>query len=59
MYLHFLADTLGDGHGSHTTRLGASDSLVVRKPSFGQVLRHLGGLAGTSLADDDEDLVLR
>ena len=53
-----LCDTLRDGHGGDTTRLGAAYPALVRVACLGEVLDHLRGLAGTGVADDDEYLVL-
>ena len=41
----FLSDTLRDGHGGDTTRLGAANLATVGETGFGEVLRHLGCLA--------------
>ena len=53
-----LRDTLRDGHGGDTTRLRAADLELVGVTGFGEILGHLGRLAGTGVTDDDEDLVL-
>jgi hypothetical protein len=58
--IHLLCDTLSDGHGSHTTRLGTGDHLALR---LGEVieqdeLRDLGSLSGTGLTDEDQNLRL-
>ena len=55
---NLLRDTLRDGHGSDTTRLGAAYPALVRVACLGEVLDHLRGLAGTSVADDNEHLML-
>ena len=53
-YLHLFTDTLRDGHGGDTTRLGATDDAKVTIAVLVQELRELGRFAGAGLADDDD-----
>lgn len=56
--VHLVGDTLGDGHGGDSTGLGAGDELAGEVGEFivDDVLRDLGGFAGTGFTDEDEDL---
>lgn len=54
---HLFAHSLGHGHRSDATRLGAADHAGVPIPLFQQVLRQLCGLSGTRFADNDDDLM--
>jgi hypothetical protein len=55
---HFLGDTLGDGHGGHTTRLRAPDAAPLGEAIFVEVLRELRRLARTRLSHDHDHVVL-
>jgi hypothetical protein len=51
-------NTFRHRHGSDTPRLRAANSTPVSKTCFCKVLNHLCGLAGASVADNDQDLML-
>ena len=55
-YLHFFTDTLGDRHGSHTTRLSsANDSAMRAVTIFIQELTELRRLARARLSNDHDN----
>ena len=56
---NLFCDTLRDGHSCHTTRLCTSNLAPIGKTVFCKVLRHLGGLPGTSVADNDQYRMLK
>ena len=66
MATHFLTksatelfrDSLGDGHRGNTPWLGAADLALDRVAGLGEVLRYLRCLTGTSLTDDNQNLVV-
>ena len=56
--IQLVRDTLGNRHGRHSSGLGTGDELAVRVGELvvEDVLGNLGGLSGTRLTDEDEDL---
>lgn len=55
---YFFSDALRNGHRCDTTRLGAAYHSMISEAFLGQILSHLGCLARTGIAYDNEDLVL-
>ena len=55
--VQFLRDTLRNGHGCDTTRLGAANLGHDAQAGFEAHLGNLSRFAGTCLARDDDDLV--
>lgn len=56
--VHLLRDTLGDAHGSDSSRLRTGNILRPCEAGIQEELRHLRRLARTSLSLQDHDLVL-
>lgn len=51
-------DSLGHGHGCHTTGLSAADLPPSGVACLGQVLSDLGGFPRASLSNNNQDLVI-